>query len=230
MSSSGTLGAVERLGVGGAVAAVAQSSTLAAAQMLLRGDLQTVSLTSQDGTSVSFDAVLSELHDDVVEVTQQPVESGSAVTDHIRPQPAVISLSGILSDTPIAYAGGTLGDYPDAHTRYGQLQQMVRAGELVALSTPRRQYETVAFSALSATVQSSTGDAIEISITLQEVRVVDAEVVEEQRQQSLSGPVDLGTQVAQTAEAATEAAAGSILHKLGAAALRAVRGALGGGV
>jgi hypothetical protein len=229
MSSLGTLSAAERLGADGALAAVTQSTQLAAAQLLLRGELQTVTITGQDGTSVAFDAVLSESHDDLVDITQLPVESGYPVTDHVRPEPAVISISGILSDTPIAYAGAMLGEHPDANTRYAQLQRMVQSRQLMALSTPRRQYAAVAISSLSATVQSSTGDAIEISLILQQVRVVDAELVEEQRQQAAPGPTDLGTQIAPPADPATEAAAGSILHKLGTAAIGALRGALGGG-
>lgn len=58
---------------------------------------------STDGTQTYFihvDATLQETHSFVNTVTDHPVERGSALTDHVRPDPVRVSLSGMISNHP----------------------------------------------------------------------------------------------------------------------------------
>lgn len=48
-----------------------------------------------------LDAVISELHSMSSDVTRHPVEEGTDVTDHIRPEPIEISLECKVTNTPI---------------------------------------------------------------------------------------------------------------------------------
>ena len=52
---------------------------------------------------VELDASLSESHSMNATVTEYPVEEGADIADHIRRQPDTITISGIVSDTPLVY-------------------------------------------------------------------------------------------------------------------------------
>lgn len=52
-------------------------------------------------TEIDFDGVESETHPDLATVTEHPVETGANIVDHVRLEPGVISLSVIVSNTPI---------------------------------------------------------------------------------------------------------------------------------
>ena len=53
------------------------------------------------GRIITFDAIESELHEGVSEVTDHPVEVGVNISDHIRPLPERVSLTAFVSNTPI---------------------------------------------------------------------------------------------------------------------------------
>jgi hypothetical protein len=52
--------------------------------------------------NIVLDAVLSESHPLINTVTSHPVEQGSPITDHSRPEANVISMRCWISDTPIS--------------------------------------------------------------------------------------------------------------------------------
>ncbi len=49
---------------------------------------------------VQFDAVLSEVHEDTVSITEHPVEIGVNVTDHARPEPERLALEVVVTSLP----------------------------------------------------------------------------------------------------------------------------------
>lgn len=55
---------------------------------------------------VSFDQTRSEQHEATAEVTDHPVETGSNIADHVRPQPQTLTLEVFVTNTPINDAGG----------------------------------------------------------------------------------------------------------------------------
>lgn len=62
--------------------------------------------------TIWIDVSLSETHQLSAEVTEHPVEDGSAISDNIRPAPRVIQLEGLVTNHPIemplSHAGGVL--------------------------------------------------------------------------------------------------------------------------
>jgi len=67
------------------------------------------------GTVLVLDAVINENHQASAQPTMYPVEDGSIVSDHVVQNPVTLSLTGIISDTPL----------PDTLT--GQLTQTLGA-------------------------------------------------------------------------------------------------------
>lgn len=55
---------------------------------------------------VEFDLTLSESHTFSAEVTDHPVEVGTNVADHIRPDPKMLSVEVYVTNTPIVETGG----------------------------------------------------------------------------------------------------------------------------
>jgi hypothetical protein len=49
---------------------------------------------------VEFDVCTSEQHEDVLTITQHPVEEGAAMTDHARKEPTVCTLEAFQGDAP----------------------------------------------------------------------------------------------------------------------------------
>lgn len=68
----------------------------------------TAYLIPDSGSSlfVEFDLTETEGHEFTSEVTDHPVEAGSDITDHIRPQPQTLSLQMFVTQTPIGDGGG----------------------------------------------------------------------------------------------------------------------------
>jgi hypothetical protein len=49
---------------------------------------------------VAFDAVMTEGHEDVMTITEHPVEQGANVTDHAREEPTRLTVEGFVSGMP----------------------------------------------------------------------------------------------------------------------------------
>lgn len=67
----------------------------------------TISWQGESGQtfSITLDASLHEQHTGTATITDHPVETGSNVTDHIRPDPDMLTIEGIVSNTPLFLPG-----------------------------------------------------------------------------------------------------------------------------
>jgi len=65
---------------------------------------QQVTIETDDFDTLEIDAIISENHDYTTEITKHEVEEGLDITDNVRKDPKMISLSCVITDTP-----GTLG-------------------------------------------------------------------------------------------------------------------------
>lgn len=55
--------------------------------------------------SIAVDAMLTEVHMFAAEGTDHPVEDGANLSDHYRPAPRAVQLSGVITDTPMRVPG-----------------------------------------------------------------------------------------------------------------------------
>lgn len=55
--------------------------------------------------SLTLDCSITEQHSGEVEVTDHPVEEGFNISDHARPKPDMLTITGMVSNTPIGQAG-----------------------------------------------------------------------------------------------------------------------------
>ena len=84
--------------------------------------------------AIELDAVLSESFQGRAEVTSHPVERGPMISDHIRPEPRVIDIVGIVSDFPIRPASDVARSWVEAEA--ARLRSWATAKRLASLGGP----------------------------------------------------------------------------------------------
>jgi hypothetical protein len=104
------------------------------------------------------------------EVTSWPVEVGANMTDHVRRKPAMVTLEGLVSDTPIgemiAERATTTRPTSEAHER---LQAILDAREPVTIVTERRTYTSMLLQKLTEPEDAGTGDGLSFTASFVEI-------------------------------------------------------------
>lgn len=139
---------------------------------------------------IAIDCTVTETHTGAATVTEHPVEDGVNITDHIRPEPLQLALSGIITNTPIGTkqiervinAGGApvrtiQNDTPTseagfAQTAWQKLEAIRLAGKPIKVVTRDRTYESMAMMSLTVPKDAKTGNALAFTAQFKQVRVV----------------------------------------------------------
>jgi hypothetical protein len=125
-----------------------------------------------------IDAALTETHTLESDVTAFPVESGSMVTDNVRPKPRTVEIDGIVTDTPlpgaVANARGTLdakGNFAHAPSddALAALEAIYLGREPVEIVTELKTYPNMVMSSLTIPRDADTGHALQFNATFTEV-------------------------------------------------------------
>lgn len=121
-----------------------------------------------------IDAALREEHSFEADVSEHPVESGADVTDHVRARPPVVSIEGIVSDTPLAddvIAARTAGETPSVEAR-ARLFDIWNRREPITVETTVAVYTNMVMQSFSITEDADTGEACRFRATLKQIRLV----------------------------------------------------------
>lgn len=139
---------------------------------------------------LALDCTVTETHTATSTVTEHPVESGANITDHIRPDPVQLSITGIVSDTPLGSkqiqraieVGGasvqvTQQEPPSSATGFGRaawakLDAIRTAAKPVKVVTRDKTYDSMALVSLSVPKESKTGGALYFTAQFKQVRIV----------------------------------------------------------
>ncbi|MFU8802626.1 MAG: phage baseplate protein [Bradymonadaceae bacterium] len=65
-----------------------------------------VTLTRPNGQTLTFDASPRQSHSPQVELTEHSVEDGVSISDHGQPKAREITITGVVSETPLGGTGG----------------------------------------------------------------------------------------------------------------------------
>lgn len=137
---------------------------------------------------IEFDAVPSETHTLSNTVTDHPVESGANVSDHSRPEPIMLALDCVISNTPLttvqqqrAIRLGTV-DFTAEHAleimpgraqiTYEQLEALRRTGALLSVVTTLKVYRNMVIQSLTVPRSAQTSNGLHFTIAFKEIRVV----------------------------------------------------------
>lgn len=121
----------------------------------------------------AIDCLISDNHTFESEVTEFPVESGSTISDNIRPKPITIVMECIVSNTPLENASRFRkdGSVP-TEDAYAMLQKIRTDRRLVTISTSLQDYTNMAMESLSIPRASGRGDELRFSATFKQVQIV----------------------------------------------------------
>lgn len=118
------------------------------------------------------------------EVTEHPVESGSDITDHVRARAIVVSVDGIVSDTPLealarrrnelVEVGGETFFKPSEEA-FARLLEINATREPITIETSLRVYTDMVLERFSAPRNAGTGDALRFSATFRQIRLITNE-------------------------------------------------------
>ena len=130
----------------------------------------------------AIDAVVSEDVSFDADVTEFPVESGASITDHVRVKPAVISLDGIVSDTPIGpiaalrdnplFITPGLGGSLPSDEAYDALWRILNAAETITVATSKRVYDNMVLQSLAISHTATDGDSLRFKATFKQIAMV----------------------------------------------------------
>lgn len=157
----------------------------------------TYQLPSGQATSITFDATPEQVHDSDADVTEDPVESGAPISDHVKPLPRKVSLSIVVSNTPIAQPPDQMngvtgsvapldlgkgvtanvlqwsGTFDRVKTVHEELERLKDTGTLVTIVTSLRDYPNMVLKSISARRSAEIGDSLEANLQFVQVRIAN---------------------------------------------------------
>lgn len=123
---------------------------------------------SKVGT-VTFDTMVTEEHKYTSRVTYYPVESGTIVSDHILNQPNVVTLSGLVSDTPL----NIFAPFNRSIAAFNALIQIHDQRQVIDVVTGIKIYKNMAITSLDVPRSMRTGQTLTFNIELQSILTAD---------------------------------------------------------
>ncbi len=138
-----------------------------------------------------LDASVKEEHTADVEVTDHPVEQGSAISDHARPKPEELTIEGVVTNTPLSHlqtrravtsegfswttsaaVNAVRGTPGNAEAAYVTLRAMRDTPRLVTIITALRSYDNMVMTSLKVPREGSIGDVCKFEAKFKQVRIV----------------------------------------------------------
>ncbi|MFA1238729.1 phage baseplate protein [Serratia odorifera] len=146
----------------------------------------TFRLTDPSIGNLEFDTVDQITHEWNREATRNPVENGSPIGDHIIRQPKGITITGMISNAPIAgiltQVSNAIASGFDAEDRVAAafkiLDQLYNSDELVTIYTKYHAYEDMLITNIQIPERPENGDAIVFTVEAAHVRIVETATTE----------------------------------------------------
>lgn len=124
---------------------------------------------------VYLDVVISESASSTVKVTNNPVENGADINDHIIIEPMKFSLTGIVSNAitnTLASFGNLAGDLTRSQSAWQDLLALEKAGEPFTLVQGLASYDNVVITNLSESQDKDTSGGLHFTASLTELILV----------------------------------------------------------
>lgn len=128
---------------------------------------------------VQFDASIDELHVSTAEVTSHAVEKGPNISDHIRVLPDEITITGVVTNTPVVFLASInakspltnsfLPEHDRVEAALSELRRAQKGEKLLDVITTLAEYSNMAILSLSVTRNAQKGNILEVTVSLKEV-------------------------------------------------------------
>ena len=136
--------------------------------------------------NLEFDTLDQETHEWNRDVTMNPVENGSPISDHIIRQPRKLTVAGMISNAPVtgvltqlsnALASGFAGE-DRVNTAIKLLDSLYQSNELVTIYTKNYTYENMLLQAINIPRRANDGDAVNFTIDAVQCNIVSTATTE----------------------------------------------------
>jgi len=126
--------------------------------------------------SIEIDASIKEEHYSELAVTDNPIETGELVSDHAFMQPREITITGGVSNYPIADRFTLLNGavFTRASSAWQQLLDLQESATPFDLSTGLKQYKNVVIMTLEVAQDKDTFNILLFTAILREINFIDA--------------------------------------------------------
>lgn len=137
-----------------------------------------------------IDATVSETHTSTCDVSENPVEEGPSISDHVQLNPAELTVEGVISDTPLGHAviGNIQNLVRNSQVLFGGSSRSVDAyNDLLRLQKSRRpftvitdlkRYQNMIITDLTAPRTEATGRALHFTAVMKEVFIVQSKEID----------------------------------------------------
>jgi hypothetical protein len=146
----------------------------------------TFKITDPGVGNLEFDTLDQETHEWNRDVTMNPVENGSPISDHIIRQPKKITVAGMISNSPITgvltqlsnvIATGFDGE-DRVNTAIKLLDSLYLSNELVTIYTKNYTYENMLIQSINIPRRVEDGDAVNFTVDALQVNIVSTATTE----------------------------------------------------
>lgn len=141
---------------------------------------------------VAFDAVVSKEHQFSSQVTDNPVEDGTTVTDHVILAPRQLTLEAMVSDHPIdpevlakmptpteGPDGLPVAVKPTRSQKAAEfLEGLWRDKVLLKVVTKFRTYANLVIESMTWREENDVGEALQVTLQLREIRIASSAVTQ----------------------------------------------------
>jgi hypothetical protein len=128
---------------------------------------------------LTFDVVISEIHDSELDITENPIEFGTPVSDHAYMLPLKLRISAGVSDNPMTLNGANrFGQGPTRSiSAYQALTQLQREAEPFNVQTGLKLYRNMLISSIHTEQDKDSSSILAFEADLKEVIIVSTQTV-----------------------------------------------------
>ncbi|WP_011298555.1 phage baseplate protein [Cupriavidus necator] len=144
-----------------------------------------ISLVPKTIGTITIGATIEESHQDELQITEHPVEKGAEINDHaFKRQPEVVikcgwsnsDLKALAGSLQAIFEGGSLPSADYISTVYSQLLALQETRQPFDVVTSLRMYQDMLFKSLGVVKDQKTGQALMVTATLKQIRIVQTQV------------------------------------------------------
>jgi hypothetical protein len=141
---------------------------------------------ASDLISIDLDVMSDEAHDWSNEVTENPVELGAPVADHIQPNADKLSITGLITNAPIdpdvaaQFPGSIDGGLFSARlqTHFDWLRELTKLRMPLTVYTRYKVYTDMAITSCNISRSTGTGEALPFTLQFINIRLVKTQTVD----------------------------------------------------
>jgi len=129
--------------------------------------------------SIQLDCSVQETHSFKSDITDYTVEDGGSISDNIYLQPFRLTMEGWISDTPLQFLGGDLGNAIQSYSEeaYDKLIDLREKKILFDVVTGLKIYPNMAFESIDVTRDKDTGKALHFTAQLKYIQKASSKII-----------------------------------------------------